>query len=237
MTMPHEMERTEAAPPHYAAELAALRARLREVEAALGLPLRPGQPVQPDVPALRRRVAALERRAGIVPGLVPLPGCDEVAPARATVITSQPEGRRPAWWERGRAALAAVAVVAALAWLLHPLPGGPGYFRAAEPTAQAAAGALATSSVPAEDQPARADYRAPRGAGACRAGDIACLPDEDIIGGDMPQAPAAAPGRPPCPTGGSASCGPPAPGDDATGGDTPFCAGNEVVIANQCVIP
>ena len=92
-------------PPAYAAELAALRARLREVEAALGLPLRPGQPPPPDLPALRRRVAALERRLGVVPGLVPLPGCDDAAaPARATTIAAEPAGREQAWRERGRAA-------------------------------------------------------------------------------------------------------------------------------------
>ncbi|HEX5503457.1 MAG TPA: hypothetical protein VFW96_12600 [Thermomicrobiales bacterium] len=196
-----ETECAESAPPPAAAELAALRARLREVEAALGLPLRPGQPVQPDVPALRRRVAALERRAGIVPGLVPLPGCDEAAtPARATTITAEPAGRGPAYRERGRAALAAAALLAALAWLLHPLPGGPGPFRAAEIAATApAAGpgpwrgtcrAGGIDCLPDEDAaPGPAGSAAPHGwAGTCRAGGIDCLPDGDDLAGATPAA-------------------------------------------------
>ncbi|HET8631362.1 MAG TPA: hypothetical protein VFL91_28405 [Thermomicrobiales bacterium] len=166
--IPHDAESAGAAPPQYAAELAALRARLREVEALLGLPLRPGQPAPPDVPALRRRVAALERRLGIVPGLAPLPGCDEAAARpRTTIITDEPAGRRPARREWGQAALLVAALVALLAWLLHPPPGSPGAFPAA-PTAQPAAGAPASAQVVvavpasmlAEEQPARADYRA-----------------------------------------------------------------------------
>src|SRR4051812_34399678 len=87
-----------AGPIAQEAELTALRARLREVEAALGLPAREGQPAPPPLPALLRRVAALERRAGIVPGLVPLPGCGTAtttgAADRATV---PPRARRQAW--------------------------------------------------------------------------------------------------------------------------------------------
>jgi hypothetical protein len=157
---PHDAESTSVAPPPSAAEIAALRARLREVEALLGLPLRPGQPAPPDLPALRRRVAALERHLGLVPGLVPLPGCDgAVQPAHATVVTSEPAGRQ-GWRERGRAALAAVALLAVVAWLLHPLPGGPGYFPAAQVPARPATGASIAAQTPAEEQPARADYRA-----------------------------------------------------------------------------
>ncbi|HET8632496.1 MAG TPA: hypothetical protein VFL91_34140 [Thermomicrobiales bacterium] len=220
--IPHDAESAGAAPPQYAAELAALRARLREVEALLGLPLRPGQRVPPDVTALRRRVAALERRAGVVPGLVPLPGCDAAAtPARATTITSESVGREPAWRERGRAALAAVALLAALAWLLHPLPVGPGYSPAARATARPAedapgatqalvavpAGAPATTAAPAEEQPARADYRAQHA-------------ELSPVAPGAPQAPAAAPaqpGVPPCLTGDSAGCASPAPGAAAAG--------------------
>ncbi|HET8629096.1 MAG TPA: hypothetical protein VFL91_16865 [Thermomicrobiales bacterium] len=159
---PHESESAAVAPPAYAPELAALRARLREVEVALGLPLRPGQPAPPDLPALRRRVAALERRAGVVPGLVPLPGCDEAAaPARATTITAEPAGRGTAWRERGRAALAAVAAVAALAWLLHPLPGGPGASPPPAATARPAAALAATPAAIPAAAPAPADRVSP----------------------------------------------------------------------------
>jgi hypothetical protein len=149
------LETTGLAPPASAAEVAALRERLRDVEAALGLPLRPGQSVPPDLPALRRRVAALERHLGIVPGLIPLPGCDgAAAPSRTTIITDEPAGRRPAWREWGQAVLLVAALLALLAWLLHPLPVGPGSARPAEsPT-------LAAAPAPAEEVPARADYRA-----------------------------------------------------------------------------
>jgi hypothetical protein len=70
------------------AEMRGLRARLREVEAAVGQPVRPGQVAAPTMPELLARVRTLERRAGIVPGLAPLPECiptlpsEEPAPAR-----------------------------------------------------------------------------------------------------------------------------------------------------------
>ena len=119
-----------------AAELAALRARLRAVEAALGLPARPGQPAPPPLPALLRRVTALERRAGIVPGLDPLPALGQTAPRDASA-TAPANARR--WLERGQAALAAVLVIAACVWLLRPVPprasAGPPALSAA-PTAQ-----------------------------------------------------------------------------------------------------
>ncbi|HET8630932.1 MAG TPA: hypothetical protein VFL91_26220 [Thermomicrobiales bacterium] len=145
-----ELDYAGPAPSASAADLAALRARLREVEAVLGLPLRPGQAAPPDLPDLRRRVAALERRAGIVPGLAPLPGCDvDTPPPRATVITSEPAGRRRDWRERVQAALAAAALLAALAWLLHPLPGGPGVARpATAPATAPAAVSAAIAAVP-----------------------------------------------------------------------------------------
>ncbi|HET8629989.1 MAG TPA: hypothetical protein VFL91_21420 [Thermomicrobiales bacterium] len=219
---PQGLEGAAAAPPS-AAEVAALRARLREVEALLGLPLRPGRAAPADLPALRQRVAALERRLGIVPGLDPLPGCDGAAtPARATAVTSEPAGRQ-GWRERGRAALALAALVAGLAWLLHPLPGGPGVFRAAAPAVRPAAATLAT--VPASayrvSPPSEADSTSPdtahpaapaatRGDDAtarddllrqCRFGDVLCLPDGDATA------------------------------------DVPPCPGDEVIIAGQCVIP
>jgi hypothetical protein len=102
-----------------AAELAALRARLREVEAALGLPARPGQPVPPPLPALLRRVTTLERQVGIVPGLDPLPALGRTAPRDDSAAART---RRQRWLERGQAALAAVLVLAACVWLLRPVP-------------------------------------------------------------------------------------------------------------------
>src|SRR3954452_25577091 len=57
----------EAAHAVSTGEVAALRVRLRKVEAALGLAGGPGRPAPPSLPMLLRRVATLERRAGIVP--------------------------------------------------------------------------------------------------------------------------------------------------------------------------
>jgi hypothetical protein len=101
-----------------AAELAALRARLREVEATLGLPARPGQPALPPLPALLRRVTALERQVGIVPGLDPLPALGRTA-LRDDSATAPAGARR--WLERGQAALAAALAIAACVWLLRPI--------------------------------------------------------------------------------------------------------------------
>ena len=39
----------------------------------LDLPARPGRPAPPALPTVLRRIATLERQAGIVPGLAPLP--------------------------------------------------------------------------------------------------------------------------------------------------------------------
>jgi hypothetical protein len=135
------------APVPHEAELAALRARLREVEAALGLPARPGAPAPPALPALLHRVAALERQAGIVPGLVPLPGCGAAAPPDAPdAAAGPPRSRRRAWRERGKTALAALALLALLAWLLRPPPGGPRRDREEE---TAATGPAAAAPAPA----------------------------------------------------------------------------------------
>jgi hypothetical protein len=101
-----------------ARELAALRERLRAVEAALDLPARPGHPAPPALPALLARVAALERRSGGVPGLVPLLG----DPPGANGRPAAPD-RWPVWRERGPELLATVLALALCAWLLRPLPG------------------------------------------------------------------------------------------------------------------
>jgi len=79
-------------------EVAALRARLREVEVALGLPAGPGQAAPPALPALLRRVAALVRQVGLVPGLVPLPGQRPAVPS----TPSDGPGRRRGWWRAAR---------------------------------------------------------------------------------------------------------------------------------------
>src|SRR5690242_12015875 len=65
------------------AEVRDLRARLREVEAAIGQPARPGQAAMTTMPELLARVRALERRAGLVPGLAPLPECIPALPSES----------------------------------------------------------------------------------------------------------------------------------------------------------
>jgi hypothetical protein len=130
-----------------AAEVAALRARLRELEAALDLPARPGRPAPPTLSALLYRVTALERRAGLVPGLDPLPvlsqpARDRLAPAAASRIRG--------WWEQLPAAGALVGLAALLLWLAHPgLPAGDRHAAAARPTASAV-----STTVPPAGQPA-----------------------------------------------------------------------------------
>jgi hypothetical protein len=124
-------------------DLAALRARLAAVEDALGRPGGLGGPAPPTLPALARRVAALERQAGIVPGLVPLAGLPAWPPATATDGGPPPRARCQAWRERGQAALAAALLLALFAWLLRP-PSSDGHPGTA-PTAQAA---RATAALP-----------------------------------------------------------------------------------------
>src|SRR5947207_2455591 len=91
------------------AELVAVRGRLATLEAADGgTTSRVGGPAA-SLTDLRRRVAALERRAGIVPGLVPLPGCEWAArPAGGDIgvpppAATPPRARPHAWLARGRA--------------------------------------------------------------------------------------------------------------------------------------
>ncbi|MGN6564408.1 MAG: hypothetical protein ACTHMU_17255 [Thermomicrobiales bacterium] len=119
-----------------AAELAALRARLRAVETALGLPARPGRPAPPTLPALLHRVAALERQAGLVPGLAPLPALGQPARDRVAPVA----GLRPRGWGDRLPAIGVLAgLTALLLWLGHPgLPTGHGRDAAAGLTASAA---------------------------------------------------------------------------------------------------
>ncbi|MGN6814198.1 MAG: hypothetical protein ACTHMP_25300 [Thermomicrobiales bacterium] len=129
------------------AEVAALRTRLRDLEAALDLPARPGRPAPPTLSALLGRVAALERRAGLVPGLDPLPALgqparDRVAPAAVS--------RTRGWWERLPAAGALVGLMALLLWLGHPsLPAGRG-----RDAATGSAAPAVSTTVPPAGQPA-----------------------------------------------------------------------------------
>jgi hypothetical protein len=118
-----------------AGEVAALRARLRELEAALDLPARPGRPAPPTLPALLCRVAVLERHAGLVPGLDPLPALSQPARDRSAPAAVS---RRLVWWDRLPAAGALAGLIALLLWLGHPgLPAGHGSDAAAGPTAPA----------------------------------------------------------------------------------------------------
>jgi hypothetical protein len=106
-----------------AAEVAALRARLRDVEAALDLPARPGRPAPPTLPALRHRVAVLERQAGLVPGLDPLP--EDRPAATSTPAAASPATTRASWRDGGRALAGAALVLLLLAWLVRPAQPGP----------------------------------------------------------------------------------------------------------------
>jgi putative transposase len=104
-----------------AAEVRALRARLRVVEAALGAPAPLGHRAPPSLPELARRLAALERRAGVVPGLAPLPGLGAASAPGAAEPTTAPQARQRLWRECGQAALAAILLFALVAWLLRPV--------------------------------------------------------------------------------------------------------------------
>ena len=134
-----------------ATEVAALRARLRDVEAALDLPARPGRPAPPTLPALRRRVAVLERHLGLTPGLAPLPRdrpAATMAPAAASSATT-----RASWRDWGQALAGAVLALALLAWLAHPAQPGT----RTPPTTTVPPTAVATSaaaSVPSAPPPA-----------------------------------------------------------------------------------
>ena len=131
------------------AEVAALRARLRDVEAALDLPARPGRPAPPTLPALRGRVAALERHLGLTPGLAPLPGgrsAATLAPAASSATA------RASWRDWGQTLAGAVLALALLAWLVYPAHPGTRTL----PTTTVPPAAVATSAaaaVPAAPPP------------------------------------------------------------------------------------
>ncbi|MGN6757462.1 MAG: hypothetical protein ACTHMJ_13855 [Thermomicrobiales bacterium] len=131
-----------------AAEVAALRARLRDVEATLDLPARPGRPAPPTLPALRRRVAALERHMGLPPGLAPLPQGRPAA--TSTPATAPPATARAAWRDWGQALAVAALALALLVWLAHPAHHGTRTPPAATvpPTAAATSAAAAVPAAP-----------------------------------------------------------------------------------------
>ncbi|MGN6674684.1 MAG: cupredoxin domain-containing protein [Thermomicrobiales bacterium] len=107
-----------------AGELAVLRARLGAAEAAIGRPGPLGAPAPPTLPTLARRVAALERQAGIVPGLDLLAGPTAAPTPRPAIATPTPRSRGQVWRDRGQAVLAALLLLAFVAWLLRPQPLG-----------------------------------------------------------------------------------------------------------------
>jgi hypothetical protein len=184
-----------------ALELAALRARLREVEAALGLPVRPGQQAPPPLASLVRRVAALERRAGIVPGLVPLPGCGPVAVAEpAAGPPEAPRARRRGWRDRRQVLLAGVLLVALVAWLRLLATGDRPTGRPADPAPAAPTALTAALAVPA-----RVVGTTPAGPGA-----------EDGVSSGTPARQVASPGATPCPLTPTAPCAAPGPSEPAS---------------------
>ncbi|MGN6810385.1 MAG: cupredoxin domain-containing protein [Thermomicrobiales bacterium] len=103
-----------------AGELVALRTRLAAVEAAVGRPGPVGAPAPPTLPVLARRIATLERQAGIVPGLDLLAGPPAAATSRPARALPAPPTRGQVWRERGQAALAALVLLAVFGWLLRP---------------------------------------------------------------------------------------------------------------------
>ncbi|MGN6675788.1 MAG: hypothetical protein ACTHMA_21055 [Thermomicrobiales bacterium] len=131
-----------------AAEVAALRARLRDVEAALDLPTRPGRPAPSTLPALLHRVAVLERHAALKPGLDPLP--QDRPATTSTPGAAPPATARAAWREWGQALAGVALALALLAWLLYPAQPGTRTPPAAAvpPTAVATSAAAAVPAAP-----------------------------------------------------------------------------------------
>ena len=101
-----------------AGEVAAVRQRLAAAEQALGLPTPPGRSSLASVPDLSRRLAALERQAGVIPGLVPLtggyPSQRPVTPL--AIVASASAERRADWATWGGVALVGVLVVLLVVW-------------------------------------------------------------------------------------------------------------------------
>jgi hypothetical protein len=209
------MDRTAEAAGHDA-ELAALRGRIAAVEAILARPGPWGAPAPPTLSALARRVAALERRGGTLPLVVP-GGDTSPDPADAP-----PPRARPAWGDLGQGVLAAALLIALVAWLLRPAAGGgrpgPPAPPAATPPAVPAAPPLAVPAAPApvpaadacdEQHPARA---------ACAGGATGppCLVAGDPATGCAPAGAGGAAGRWPAAPGDPDRC-PPTRTDDERG--------------------
>jgi hypothetical protein len=190
-------------------EVAALRVRLGEVEAALGLPTRPGQPAPPALPTVARRIAALERRTGSVPGLAPLPGCDSPA-APEVAPPATPRSWRQAGRDLGQALVAAGFVIALGAWLLRPPAVSGGHTGRSVPTSSPPPTAVVLAARPV----ASARPSAPAVLGG-KAGRTTRGPGE---GCDHEPDPWTLMSEPPCLTDGTAPCA-------ATGGGaTPTAA-------------
>jgi hypothetical protein len=99
------------------ARLAAMDRRLITAERTLGLPAPRHGTAVPDLPALVRRVAALERQRGLIPGLDPLPGfAGSPSPPRPVA----PLSARARWTVWPGLALVAVGIAVALVVLPHP---------------------------------------------------------------------------------------------------------------------
>ena len=182
-----------------ALELAALRERLRVVEAALDLPARPGRPAPPSLRNLLARVAALERRAGGV-GRDPLPGGRTTPPVPGKGEARPAAARPQAWRERGLVLLGGLLTLALCAWLLRPpssatapaRPTAVATARTTRPLAVAPAHIVAAPSA----SPATLVWpcEAP-GGGLC------------ATGGQGAATPTPFPDETPCPPGGTAPCG------------------------------
>ena len=205
------------------AQVAALRARLSAVEEVVGLPVQPRRPAPPTLPELRRRLATLERRAGIVPGLDPLPG---LAPA----VTPEPDLPAPAargraaWLARGREAAVVAVLLAVVLLLARPTVDSR---RAATPTgARPTAPATVTAErLPPADPPQRVAaapaLSLPAAPAPDNSSDYGTEHDPFVIGNSqrwyVPAAPASPPasgelpGESPCALGGTAPCSPPRP--------------------------
>ena len=139
-----------------AAEVAALRARLREVEAALDLPTRPGRPAPSTLPALLHRVAVLERHAALAPELLPPP--EDRPAATSTPAAASQTTTRASWRDWGQALAGVAIALALLAWLVYPAQPGT----RTPPAAAVPPTAVATSAAAPAGAPAfRQGYAAP----------------------------------------------------------------------------
>jgi hypothetical protein len=190
-------------------EIAALRSRLNTAERALGLPAPRYGPALPDLPALLRRVSALERRSGVIPGLAPLPGLEAQPPSAVVADVSAGRAGRVVWQGLAGGAVAVFLIV--LAFLPFPGSGtkriatspvgachaasvagvlGEGCLPAVTPTPAARPAlsqvATATPAPTAEDSRFQQETMVPPTlvpsgiwTAPCRAGSSTCIPDEN----------------------------------------------------------